>query len=69
MKEDKKEEFKVSSLDEIIKNNPTAKETKNIDYEDEDEEEESDTMFPLSEAESKYYDEEGNFYPDRYEEK
>jgi len=56
------------SLDEIIKQNPakTNEEIGNIEYEDEDEEEELDTTFPLSKAESKYYDDEGNFYPDGY---
>jgi hypothetical protein len=62
-----KENKTTPSLDEIIKQHPSPEEEINLDYEDDDEEEELDTCFPLSEAESKYYDEEGNFYPDGYE--
>ena len=61
MQEGKK--IKIPSLDEIIKANPLSKNDENddLEYPNEDEEEEMDTMFPMSEAESKYYDEEGNY--------
>ena len=54
------------SLDEIIKNHPPKMESQIgiIEYADEDEEENLDTMYPLSEFEKLFYDDEGNFYPD-----
>jgi len=54
------------SLDEIIKKHPPKKESEigPIEYADEDEEENMDTMYPLSEFEKPFYDDAGNFYPD-----
>lgn len=53
------------SLDEILKEYP-PEEDPDLDYEDEDEEEEMDTFFPLMPFEEKFYDNDGNFYPDGY---
>lgn len=56
----------IPTLDDIIKAHPPKKESEigHIEYEDEDEEENLDTMSPLFEFEKPFYDDEGNFYPD-----
>lgn len=64
----KEEEKKKLSFDEWKKTIPskTDEEIGDIEYADEEEEEEMDTTFLLEPWEEKYYDDEGNFYPDGY---
>jgi len=51
----------IPSLDEIIKETPPVKEEINIQYADEEEEEELDTISPLESWEEPFYDENGKF--------
>lgn len=62
----KKKDPPKPDLDEIIKDNPPDNEELELDYMDEDEEEELDLVSPLLPFEEKFYDDEGNFYPDGY---
>lgn len=68
-KENEEEKKPILSFDEWKKtiSSKTDEEIGEIEYPDEDEEEEMDTTFELEEWEKKYYDDEGNFYPDGYE--
>lgn len=52
------------SLDEIIKENPHVDEESELDYLEE--EEKFDLISPLFPFEERFYDEEGNFYPDGF---
>jgi hypothetical protein len=67
MKKESIEEKTIPSLDEIVKNNPpkSDEEIGEIKYEDEDEEEELDTTFPLESWEEQFYDDEGNWIEEK----
>ena len=58
--------FDNLTFDEWKKTIPVKKDIPEITYPSDEEEENFDTSFLLEPWEEKYYDEEGNFYPDGY---